>query len=122
MSKKVRIRLDLKGEEAETFRSIQRQLGLKNSTEVVRFLIQKEAQERRLQEPELEHYNLNNDGVRILDRTINRIADLFFKPDGIWCDYCEENQCRHIIFALTVPVIQGVIRKRRRDGWKLPDV
>ena len=72
--------------------------------------------------PTLEHFNLNEDGVRILDRVLHLIVDIAFKPKGIWCDYCQTNNCRHIDFALTVPDIQAVIRKKRGEGWKLPDV
>ena len=76
----------------------------------------------RYAEPTLEHYNLNEQGVRVLDRSINRIVDVFFKPEGIWCDDCEEGDCIHIQFALSVPKIQTVIRKKREDGWDLPNV
>jgi hypothetical protein len=76
--------------------------------------------------PAQEHFNLNADGVRILDRTISngglngRIIDVYFKPKGIRCEYCQSDDCRHIHFALTVPAIKEVIEKKRLDGWKLP--
>ena len=72
--------------------------------------------------PTLEHFNLDEDGVRILDRELGLIIDVAFKPKGIWCDYCQTNDCRHTKFALSVPAIQKVIRKRIKDGWNLPDV
>lgn len=72
--------------------------------------------------PILAHFNLNEEGVRILDRTINRIVDIAFKPDGIWCDYCEARNCHHIQFALAQTEIQHVIRRKRKEGWKLPEV
>ena len=72
--------------------------------------------------PVLEHFNLDEDGVKIHDRTIHEYVNVAFKPNGIWCDYCETNDCRHIQFALSVPAIQKVIRKRIQNGWDLPDV
>ena len=76
--------------------------------------------------PVLEHFNLNGSGVRILDRSLatksssGRIIDINFKPEGIWCTYCRSDSCHHIDFALTVPAIEGVVDKKRREGWKLP--
>jgi hypothetical protein len=76
--------------------------------------------------PQLEHFNLSENGVRILDRTLangisrGRIIDVYFKPEGVWCEHCQTSSCRHIQFALTVPTIQEVIIKKRREGWKLP--
>ena len=75
--------------------------------------------------PILEHFNLNETGVRILDRSLatlsanGRIIDVNFKPKGIWCTYCQANSCRHIDFALKVPAIEEVVEKKRNQGWKL---
>ena len=72
--------------------------------------------------PRFEHFNIGPDGARILDRQINMIADVYFKFEGIFCDLDKTSNCEHIEFALTVPKIQNIIRKRRKEGWKLPDV
>lgn len=94
--------------------------GFRSKAEIV-----KEALRRMLQEyseiPVLEHFNLNEDGVRILDRSMNKIVDIFFKPNGIRCDYCEASDCRHIQFALTVPAIKDVVKRKRGEGWRLPE-
>ena len=119
MSRQVRLRLDLKGDEVRKFHLLQKRLGLKNSTEVIRFLIHREAQKIG---PEMEHYNLNEEGVRILDHSLDRIVDIFFTPQGIRCDECDESNCRHVKFALGVPQIQKVIRQKRKDGWDLPEI
>jgi hypothetical protein len=77
--------------------------------------------------PPVEHFNISENGVRILDRTIKngvsngRIVDVYFRPDGVWCDYCQARDCRHIRFALTVPKIKEIIEKKRLEGWKLPE-
>lgn len=72
--------------------------------------------------PMLEHFNLDENGVKIVDRKIGYVVDVFFKPDGIQCEHCQTDTCPHIMFALTVPEIRAIIRKRRREGWKLPEV
>jgi hypothetical protein len=76
--------------------------------------------------PMLEHFNLNGTGVRVLDRalagksTSGKIVDIYFRPEGIWCDYCDSDSCRHIDFALSVPAIQEIVVMKRREGWNLP--
>lgn len=72
--------------------------------------------------PRFEHFNRGPDGVRITDREQHRIADIYFKPEGMFCDLDKSNSCVHIDFALTVSDIQEIIRKHRKEGWKLPDV
>jgi len=72
--------------------------------------------------PRFEHFNKGSDGVRITDRELHRIADIYFKPDGIFCDLDKTNNCVHIDFALTVPEIRDIIRKHNKEGWRLPDV
>jgi hypothetical protein len=75
--------------------------------------------------PVLEHFNLNESGVRILDRSLatkstsGKIIDVNFRPEGIWCTYCQADNCRHIDFALNVPAIEEVVEKKRKEGWRL---
>ena len=72
----------------------------------------------------LEHFNLGDEGVRVLDRTLGnsksrgRIIDVFFKPDRVWCDHCESADCKHVKFALSLPEVQEIIRKK---GWHIPE-
>jgi hypothetical protein len=72
--------------------------------------------------PRFEHFNMGSTGVKITDRKLHKIAEIYFKPEGIWCEHDQSSECDHIDFALTVPEIQDIIRKRRKEGWKLPDV
>jgi Arc/MetJ-type ribon-helix-helix transcriptional regulator len=73
------------------------------------------------EETRFEHFNINSTGVRITDRQQGMIAEIYFKPEGIFCDLDKSNNCEHIDFALTVPAIQEVIKKRIKEGWKLPE-
>jgi len=74
--------------------------------------------------PRFEHFNLSDNGVRILDRTLKpkRIVDIYFRPKGIWCDLCKAHSCEHIDFALNELEIKQLIEKKRMEGWKLPEV
>jgi Arc/MetJ-type ribon-helix-helix transcriptional regulator len=69
-----------------------------------------------------EHFNMGANGVRITDRKIKLIADIYFKPQGIFCDLDKTDDCEHIDFALTVPEIREIIRQHKKEGWKLPDL
>ena len=72
--------------------------------------------------PRYEHFNINDTGVRITDRKIGMIAEIYIKPQGIFCDIDKSNTCEHIDFALTVPAIQEIITRKRKEGWNLPEI
>jgi len=92
----------------------------------------KEALRRRFEElhmltpapepPPLEHFNLDEQGVRILDRTLangstrGRIIDVYFKPDKVFCEYCGAEDCRHVHFALSLPKVQKILSEK---GWPI---
>lgn len=70
----------------------------------------------------MQHFNLDENGVRILDPSLaapnspkGRIIDVYFKQKKIWCDYDESDDCRHIKYALSLPIVQEILKKR---GWK----
>jgi len=118
MSKKplVRIRLDFNGSEADQFLSIKQHLGVKNDTEVVRVLINRYWRDHKEElKPTLQHFNLDEHGVMILDSSLNppRIIQVFFKPDGTAdCELCESKTCRHIQFALSIPKVAEILERR----------
>ena len=124
MKDELRIYLRADGKIAEYFWDIKEHLGLKNDTEVVRQLINwywRENQETL--QPPLEHFNISEHGVRILDRTLGdatsrgRIIDVQFTPDKAWCEYCESAGCQHVKFALGIPGVQKILHEK---GWKIP--
>jgi len=122
----LRLNIQLKGEIADRFTRIKAFLGLENDTEVIRALIAwyYNQNEKDLIGPPktIWHLNLNNDGVWIWDPDLHKAIQIQFKPEGIQCLRCTKDDCRHIQFAISKTDIQGVIRKRRKEGWKLPDV
>jgi len=67
---------------------------------------------------------LNHDaqGVKVIDRQLKKVADIQFKPNGAYCPICDAHNCEHIRFAIQQPDIQDIIREKRKEGWKLPEV
>ena len=73
--------------------------------------------------PRFERINGDANGVLIFDRELkgNKAVHVTFKPTGIRCDYHETDKCEHIEYALGLADVQELIRKKRKEGWKLPD-
>lgn len=127
----VKVYLRMEGETADRFLRIKDHLGLKNDTEVLRALInwywrqhREELEFLRAQgeaQPVLEHFNVGEDGVRVLDRSLansvsrGRIIDVYLRPEGAWCDYCGSSECRHVKFVLEIPKVQEILRRKE---WK----
>jgi hypothetical protein len=71
--------------------------------------------------PPLEHFNISEHGVRVLDRTLGngtargRIIDVYFTPETVLCEYCDSSSCRHVQFALSIPAVQKIVQEK---GWK----
>jgi hypothetical protein len=101
--------------------------GYKSRAEFIKEAIRKRFEELNTAQPmpklpSLEHFNVNEEGVRILDRTLHsktstgRIIDVYFKPDNVWCDYCQSSNCQHTKFALDLPAVQEILNKK---GWTI---
>ena len=73
-----------------------------------------------LEQLSLEHFNICEEGVRVLDRNLDkprgRIIDIYFKPENAWCEYCESTSCKHVKFALSLPEVQKILKEK---GWKV---
>jgi Arc/MetJ-type ribon-helix-helix transcriptional regulator len=100
--------------------------GYKSRAEFIKEAIRKRTEElaakTTAEMPVLEHFNVSEQGVRILDRSLQsksskgRIIDVYFKPDNAWCDYCESSNCNHVRFALNLAEVQETLNKK---GWKI---
>jgi hypothetical protein len=117
----------LKGNNADKFKRIKTFLGLEQDTEVIRILISwyyNQHQDELTGPPKnLFHINLNDNGVWIWDPEIQKAVQISFKPTGILCEEDQSENCKHVRFAQSKKDIQEVIRKRRKEGWKLlPDI
>jgi hypothetical protein len=115
----MRIYLRAEGEIAQRFLRIKEHLGLKNDTEVMRVLINWYWKEHHHElQPLLEHFNISEEGIQILDRTLadknskGRIINVHFKPDKVWCEHCESTVCQHVRYALELPEVQEILRKK----------
>jgi hypothetical protein len=70
--------------------------------------------------PPLEHFDISEQGVKVLDRTVGngtskgRIIGVYFKPEKVLCEYCDSNSCRHVQFAQSIPQVQKILN---RKGW-----
>jgi len=69
----------------------------------------------------MEHFNLGEDGVRVLDHNIDGkrtkwICDVYFKDAKVWCEHCDSENCRHVKFALSLPEVQKILKKK---GWEI---
>jgi hypothetical protein len=116
----------LRGDVAEKFSRIKDFLGLEQDTEAIRSLITwyYSQHEKELSGPPktMWHINLNLEGVLVWDPIAHQAVQIKFSPKGITCVYDDSSERKHIQFALSKPDIQEVIRQRRKEGWKLPDV
>jgi len=72
-----------------------------------------------LEAPVLADLNLNEHGVQIAEIQGNKIvgvAQIYFKPPNkVLCEKDESSDCRHVKFALELPEVQEILRKK---GWK----
>jgi hypothetical protein len=72
--------------------------------------------------PQLEHFNISEHGVRILDRSLangtskGRIIDVYFKPNKVLCEYCGTGNCKHVKFALNIPKVRKILIEK---GWEI---
>jgi len=106
-----------------------KEMGYKSLADFITDAIREKCEQLKIltpmpEQPILEHFNLSEEGVRVLDRSLanhtsrGRIIDVFFKEGKIWCDYCESADCRHVKFALSLPVVHKIISKK---GWYIPE-
>jgi len=127
MSERVdRLNVNLRGPVADKFKRIKAYLDLENDTEVIRSLISwyYSQHEKELTGPPklMWKINLDDNGAWIWDPDLQNSVEVYFKPEGIKCGQCLTNDCKHVQWALSRSDIQEVIRKRRKEGWKLPKV
>jgi hypothetical protein len=72
--------------------------------------------------PRFEKINSDENGVKILDRSLADDVEVYIKPTGIVCGYDKTDDCDHVRYALSFPEVRELIRKLRKDGWKLPEI
>jgi len=86
-----------------------------------------DAARRRLEElraqvkplPRFEQVNSDENGVKILDRQLHKVVDVYFKPNGIRCTTDQSDKCEHVQFAIEQPEVRAILLQKRKEGWKI---
>ena len=64
--------------------------------------------------PPLEHFNINQDHVTVIDHRVRMLADVYFRNNHVFCELCKAENCEHVKYALNIPKVQQLLRKK---GW-----
>jgi hypothetical protein len=66
-------------------------------------------------------FNQGPNGVKIQDPSLATkysphgfIVDVYFKDGKAFCDYCQSSECKHVEYALSLPLVQKIFKKK---GW-----
>lgn len=119
--------ISIKGElaeAAEDFIDNNPRLGYRTLTQFV-----EDATRRRLEDlqaelktlPRFDRINGDSTGVLLYDRELKPIKQVHvsIRPNGICCDFHQRSDCEHVKYALGLSDVQEMIRKRRKEGWKI---
>jgi hypothetical protein len=78
--------------------------------------------EEEEQKTNLTNFNCGENGVKIQDPSLATkysphgfIVDVYFRDGKAFCDYCESSDCKHVKYALSLPLVQRIFRKK---GWR----
>lgn len=71
--------------------------------------------------PRFDRINGDDTGVLIYDRELkeNKAVHVSVRPNGVMCDFHQRTDCEHVKYALKLPDVQEMIKKRRKEGWKI---
>ena len=95
--------------------------GFKNKAEIVSEAL-KELLDQYGTDKHFQMLNRTSDGVKVRDVKLGQVADIKITPEGIYCPICDASNCEHIRFALDQPEVKNLILRKRKEGWKLPDI
>ncbi|MBS7638644.1 hypothetical protein KEJ49_07190 [Candidatus Bathyarchaeota archaeon] len=73
-----------------------------------------------LEENRFEHFNVYEDHVTIWDKKLRRLVDVYFsgRKPYIFCSLCEDSECDHIQFALSIP---EALKALKEKGWRIEE-
>ena len=95
--------------------------GFKNKAEIVSEAL-RELLDQYGTDKHFQMLNRTSDGVKVRDVRLGQVADIKITPEGIYCPICDASNCEHIRFALDQPEVKNLILRKRKEGWKLPDI
>jgi len=100
--------------------------GFRSKAEIAKQAIREYLDRQYLKEglPPFERINADASGIKIFDRKLigNKLVHVIFTPKGIYCDYHETDDCEHVKYALEQPDVKQILKEKKKEGWKLPDV
>ncbi len=128
MSKKPEFKsISIKEEFAESIEKFVKEHPELGYRSIAQFL--EDASRRRLEElksqiktlPRFDKIDGDASGVMIYDRELEDVkaVHVSIKPNGIKCDFHQTDNCEHVKYALSLPEVLELIRKRRKEGWKV---
>jgi len=93
--------------------------GYKSLADFVTEAVRKRCEELKIlvpkpEPPPLEHFNINEDHVTVIDHRARMLADVYFKGNRVFCELCKAENCEHVKYALNIPKVQQLLRKK---GW-----
>jgi len=71
-----------------------------------------------LEPPILEHFNVNQDHVTVIDRRRRMFADVYFRNNHVYCELCKKENCEHVKYTLNLQKVQKALREK---GWKIEE-
>ena len=98
--------------------------GYKSLADFVTDAVRKRCEELKIlvptmpEPPELEHFNVYEDRVTVIDHKRRRIANVFFRNNNVFCDVCETKNCRHIEYVLKLPKVVKILSEK---GWVIDE-
>ena len=121
----IRIELCTTFRAIEDFSKIERYIenhpeaGYKSLADFVTEAVRKRCEELKIlvpkaEPPPLEHWNVNQDHVTVLDHRARMLADVYFKGNKVYCELCKAENCEHVKYALNIPKVQQLLHKK---GW-----
>lgn len=66
----------------------------------------------RPEQPALEHFNVNQDHVTVIDHKRRMFADVYFRNDHVYCELCGEEGCEHVRYALSLSKVQKALERK----------
>ena len=67
----------------------------------------------------LEHFNVKEDHVTVIDYRRRMFADVYFREGRAYCELCGEEDCEHIKYALSLSKLQKALE---RKGWTIREL
>ena len=83
-----------------------KKLGFSSRTDLIARAVTDLLEEHK---PRLQHLNMLDDNVKVIDFGMDRIATIIFRENGsVYCELCRQLDCEHIKYALEQRRTEGL--------------